>query len=324
MTLLITGPTGPVGQYILEQALVADEPVRVLALPEALHRVPYRNQITVVPGSLEDDEALAEALYSVDTVYHAATIGPPPQRTPEEMMRTNVDGTRRLLQACAGDIKRFVLISTVTVFTPHRTPDTWPVRAEADRLAHGGPQLAGWGQSMIDAEDFVLEASERYGMEYTILRPTVVCGRTAPFAESVVRDLMRNPDRAEQLNTAWGTMQWVHGVDVARAALIAGQHEAARNETFIVAGTEIVTAFSLLAELWDITHMAGEDNPFTELAREKRPPLRKFDIEKLRDAIGFTAEASVRNCLEELLGRYEFYSAASLKMPPEAGLLQLD
>ena len=45
---------------------------------------------------------------------------------------------------------------------------------------------------------------------------------------------------------------------------------------------------------------------------------------KLRDAIGFTAEASVRNCLEEVLGRYEFYSAASLKMPPEAGLLQLD
>ncbi|MGA7386145.1 MAG: hypothetical protein WBW81_16050, partial [Methylocella sp.] len=67
MTILITGPTGPVGQYILEQALVADEPVRVLAQPETLHRVPYRNQITVVPGTLEDDEALAGAVRSADT-----------------------------------------------------------------------------------------------------------------------------------------------------------------------------------------------------------------------------------------------------------------
>ena len=324
MTLLITGPTGPVGQYILEQALVADDPVRVLALPETLHRAPYRNQITVVPGSLEDGDALAEAVQSADTVYHAATIAPPPLRSPEDLYRTNVEGTRRLLEACAGDIRRFVLISTVTVFTPHPTPDTWPVRAEAPRLAHGNAQLAAWGQSMIEAEDLVLQASARYGMEYTILRPTVVCGRSAKFAESVIGELMRNPDRAEQLNTAWGTMQWIHGVDVARAALIAGRHPAARNESFILAGTEIVTTFSLLAALWEITHMAGGDNPFGYMAEARRPPLRKFDINKIRQAIGFTAEATVRQCLDELMGRYEFYSSDSLKMPKVPDSLQIE
>lgn len=324
MTILITGPTGPVGQYILEQALVADEPVRVLAQPETLHRVPYRNQITVVPGSLEDDEALAEAVRSADTVYHAATIAPPPQRAPEDLFLTNVGGTKRLLEACAGDIKRFVLISTVTVFTPHPTPDTWPVRTEAPRLAHGNAQLEAWGQSMIDAEDLVFEANEHYGMEYTILRPTVVCGRSAKFAESVVSGLMRNPERAEQLSAAWGTMQWVHGVDVARAALIAGQHPAARNKAFIVAGTEIVTTYSLLEMLWEVTHMEGGDNPFSGIAKEKCPPLRKFDIETIRDDLGFTAEATVRQCVEELLGLYEFYSSASLKMPESPGLLEIE
>lgn len=324
MTILITGPTGPVGQYILEQALVADEPIRVLAQPETLHRVPYRNQITVVPGCLEDDEALAEAVSSADTVYHVATVAPPPQRDPVEMRRTNVDGTRRVLEACAGDIKRLVLVSTVTVFTPHPTPDTWPVRAEAPRQAHGNAQLAAWGQSMIDAEDLVSEASERYGMEYTILRPTVVCGRIAKFATSVVTTLMRAPEHAEQLSAAWGTMQWVHGVDVARAALIAGRHPAARNETFIVAGTEIVTAFSLLETLWEITHMEGGDNPFSGLAKERRPPLRKFDTDKIQNALGFTAQATVRQCVEELLGLYEFYSSASLKMPQPPGALELE
>ncbi|MGA7385870.1 MAG: NAD(P)-dependent oxidoreductase, partial [Methylocella sp.] len=201
---------------------------------------------------------------------------------------------------------------------------TWPVRAEAPRLAHGNAQLAAWGQSMIDAEDLVYEANERYGMEYAILRPTVVCGRTAKFAESVISGLMRNPERAEQLNAAWGTMQWVHGVDVARAALIAGHDPAARNETFIVAGPEIVTAFGLLETLWEITHMEGGDNPFSGLAKEKQPPLRKFDIGKIQNALDFTAEATVRQCVEELLGLYEFYSSASLKMPQSPGVLQIE
>ena len=324
MTLLITGPTGPVGQYILEQSLVADEPVRVLTMPETLHRCPYRNQITVVPGMLEDDDALAEALEGVDIVFHAATVAPPPARDPKEMRATNVEGTRRLLEACAGDIKRFVLISSVTVFTPHPTPDTWPVVADASRAAHGNAQLEAWGQTMIEAEDLVMEASARYGMEYTILRPTVVVGRSAKFAEAVVRDLMRSPERAEQLNTAWGTMQWLHGVDMARAALLCGRHPGARNESFIIAGTEIVNSWTLLKTLWDISNMGVGDNPYTMAAESRLPPLRKFDIDKARDKIGFEAEASVRQCLEELLGRYEFYTADSLKMPKVAGLLQIE
>src|SRR5262245_45273603 len=183
MTVLLTGPTGAVGQYVIEQGLVRGLKLRVLALPETMHRVPQRNQLEIIPGDLGNDDAIAEAVRDIDTIFHTAVLSPPPARSIEEMTSVNTHGTRRLLEASAGRIRRFVFVSSVTVYTPHRTPDTWPVRAEAPRLAHGNAQLTAYGQSLIDAEDLVFEASKRYGMEYTIIRPTVVCGRSARFAE---------------------------------------------------------------------------------------------------------------------------------------------
>jgi nucleoside-diphosphate-sugar epimerase len=323
MTVLITGPTGAIGQYVLEQVLVGDVKVRVLALPETLHRVPYRNQIEMIPGALEDDDAVAEAVKDVEIVYHMATVSPPPFRQPDEMQRINADGIRRLLEACAGQIRRFVFMSSVNVYTPHRTSDTWPVRADAARLAHGNAQLTAYGQTMIEAEDYVRQASDRYGMEYTILRPTTVCGRTARFAEVVISDLMRNPARAEALNAMWGTMQWIHGSDVARAALAAGGHPGAKNEAFIVAGTEAMTTYSLLAQLWELTN-ANEPNPFAEAAEANRPPLRKFDIEKIHQTLEFTPVISLQHCLAEMLGRYEFYASTSLNLPAIPGTLEFE
>jgi nucleoside-diphosphate-sugar epimerase len=315
MTILITGPTGAIGHYVLEQVLAGDDKVRVLALPETLHRLPYRNQIETIPGAFEDDVALVDAVTGVDVVYHTATMSPPPVRRHEEMWRLNAEGTRRLLEACAGEVRRFVFMSSVNVHTPHRTPSTWPLRASADRLAHGNAQLIAYGEAMIAAEDYVFEASARYGMEYTILRPTTVCGRSARFAEMLIGDLMRNPDRAEPLNRIWGTMQWIHGSDVARAAIIAASHECAKNGAFIVAGTEPMTIFSLLAELWNLTH-ADAYNPFTEAAEANRPPCGKFDTETIQTALGFVPLISLQDCLAQLLGRYEFFTAASLDLPP--------
>ena len=323
MTILITGPTGPVGQYVVEQALKADEQVRVLAMPHTLHRLPYRNRIEIVPGSLANDDALAEAVRDVDIVFHTAIVSPPPARAPEELYQVNTLGTRRQLEACAGGISRFVFVGSVNVYTPHVTPDTWPVRDDAARLAHGNDQLVALGQSLIEAEDFVFEAHARYGMEYAVLRPTIVCGRTARFAEMTVRNVMRNPGQAGRIDSMWGTMQWVHGIDVARAALLAARHEAAANECFIVAGTEPVTSFSLLAELWDITNPL-EENPFAAAAGANTPPFCKFDISKLVELLGFTPEIPLRQCLAELLGRYDFFTAASLNLPSRPSVLEFE
>lgn len=313
MTSLVTGPTGPVGQYILEQLLVGDEPVRVLALPETMHRVPYRNRVEIVPGSLANATAVRRAAEDIDIVYHTAALMPPPARDPAEMRRVNCDGTRHLVDACLGKVRRLVFVSTVTVFTPHRTADTWPVTEAAARAAHGNQQLQDFGQSMIDAEDVLMDARARHGLEFCILRPTVICGRNARFAEMIVTSLLRQPAQAEPMNRMWGTMQWVHGSDVAAAALVAAARPAAANEVFIVAGDQSITSYDILAELWSIINPTERVNPYRAMADANSAGMRKFDYSKIRNALGFEPKVTIRQCLEEILGRIEFYSSTGLE-----------
>jgi NAD(P)-dependent dehydrogenase (short-subunit alcohol dehydrogenase family) len=126
---------------------------------------------------------------------------------------------------------------------------------------------------------------------------------------------MRNPDRAGQINDLMGPLQWVHGIDVARAALLAGNDERARNETFIVAGSECTTTFGLLALAWDISR-PSEANPFRVSAEAKQPPRRKIDTSKIEEVLGFKPTVSLRQSVEEIVQGKEIPVKASSTVTP--------
>ena len=313
MTALITGLTHPIGQYLLELACAQGLPVRALAGADASRP---GNGAELIAGTIDDDAALMAAVRNVRVVYHTALIA---QGTPQELRRVNAGGTRRLLEACGGDVGRFVLISTPAVYTSHPTEESWPVLADAPRQAHGPAPLLAYGESMIEAEDYVLEAHQRYAMEYCILRTATAWGRNA-YAASIIRFLMSAPERAEQMGNALGPMQWIHGLDAARAALLAGSHEAAANQAFLVAAAEAVTSHDLLRQLWDITRPT-EPNPFVEQAQARRPSRTKLDVSKIRESLGFEPAISLRQSLEEILGQAALSPAlgGALADVPQAG-----
>jgi nucleoside-diphosphate-sugar epimerase len=282
-----------------------------------MHRIPFRNRVEIVPGHLFDPITLEEALNGVDLVYHAATVGPAPGREPEELRQVNVEGTMRLLAAAKGRIRRIVFISTNNVYRPHPTPDTWPVVDDAPREAHGPPQQAMWGETMIAAEDVIFETCACESPEFTILRPTVVAGRTVGFVDRLVVDLLRDPGRADGIHRMWGQMQWVHGTDVGRLCLIAATHPAARNRCFLVAGAEPVTAFDVLAYLHTVCRPGEPENPYAAAALQANAGIPKFDISSAVEELGWQPEIGIRRCIEEVLGRLEFHTTASLQLPEE-------
>ena len=123
ITALVTDLTHPIGRHILDAAAARGQPCKVLASAEDLDETRGAELVT---GTIDDDAALLAAVRDVDVVYHTALIA---QGTPDKLRRVNVDGTRRLLEACAGDIRRFVLISTPAVYASHPTPirgRCWP------------------------------------------------------------------------------------------------------------------------------------------------------------------------------------------------------
>lgn len=314
MKVLVTGPTGAAGQYVLETLMTTGHSVRALALPDTLHRVNFRDRIEIVPGELSDQIALREAVKGVEVVFHTALISPPPVLTSETLSVVNIAGTRALLAACADTVRRFVLVSSAAVHAPHLSPAMWPVSDDALRMAHGNPQQTALGESLIAAEDIVLEAAARGRIEHTILRPTAVAGRNSSFVMAMISSIMQNPGNLEVGHRMWDMMQWVHGSDIGRAALLVADHAAARNQCMLVAGAEPVTVYDVQKLMWDVMNPGRSGNPFAGIAACNNIGLPKFEPRKLR-ALGWSPLVSVKQCIAEVLSRLEFDSSASLKMP---------
>ena len=107
--LLVTGATGKVGrafiQTFLEDARFADFKVRALCHSRALAP---RERLQVVRGSIEDRQAVDQAVAGVTHALHLATS----KETPESVMDVAVKGLFWLLEACrvSPAFRQFILI----------------------------------------------------------------------------------------------------------------------------------------------------------------------------------------------------------------------
>lgn len=109
---LVTGATGFVGWHVASKLLERGDRVRVLVRDAA--RLRELSGVEVVQGDLRDSESLARAVEGCGVVYHVAADYRLWTRDPAEMYRSNVDGTRHLLEAARRTgIERVVYTSTV-------------------------------------------------------------------------------------------------------------------------------------------------------------------------------------------------------------------
>lgn len=163
--ILVTGGAGFLGinlvRYLLDQGCTR---IRVLDLVDFDY--PEKEDITFIKGDIRDQETVQQAMQGVDWVVHSAAALPLYSR--EEIMSTDVDGTRILLNAAEEeDVDRFVHISSTAVYG---IPDHHPIK-ESDPLDGVGP----YGEAKVLAEEECLKARER-GMCVPILRPKSFIG----------------------------------------------------------------------------------------------------------------------------------------------------
>lgn len=108
---LVTGASGFVGWHVARKLLERGECVRALVRPSSRLR-----DLAAEPawGDLRDPESLARAVAGCGVVYHVAADYRLWARDPAELYRSNVDGTRNLLEAARrAGIERLVYTSTV-------------------------------------------------------------------------------------------------------------------------------------------------------------------------------------------------------------------
>lgn len=127
--LLITGGTGSFGSRFIKMLL---EETDVQAI-RSFSRDEHKNQalldkfgksdrFDVRVGDLRDKERIKKALYNIDWVVHAAALKQVPmgELEPFEFIKTNIEGTRNLIEAVneSNRIEKLLLVSTDKAVNP--------------------------------------------------------------------------------------------------------------------------------------------------------------------------------------------------------------
>ncbi|GAB6983366.1 NAD-dependent epimerase/dehydratase family protein [Prevotella dentasini] len=178
--ILITGATGFIGSFIVEEALRQGMETWAAIRSTSSRKYLQDPRIHFIELDFSSEHQLCEALaeHHFDYVVHAAGVTKCLNR--EDFFRVNTDSTRHLadaLTATGQPLQRFVYLSSLSIFGAIR--ESKPYR-EIEPTDTPRPNTA-YGKSKLKAEEYLsqlLSAREGLGkgFPYVILRPTGVYG----------------------------------------------------------------------------------------------------------------------------------------------------
>src|ERR1700737_774841 len=191
MLAFVTGATGFLGSHVARVLAEQGAKLRLLVRPSSDLRNLQGLNAETATGDLRDRESLETAMAGCDTVFHVAADYRLWVRDPEQMYRSNVEGTRAILAAARKKGGRSVVCTSSGAtmgFTAKRhPPDEESPVALAAMTGH-------YKRSKFMAEQLALEAG-RAGMRVVVVNPTTPVGeqdvKPTPTGRIVVDFLKR-------------------------------------------------------------------------------------------------------------------------------------
>ncbi len=173
MKILVTGASGFIGSFIVEEALRQGMETWAAVRPSSSKKYLQDERIHFINLNLSSKEELMSQLSGreFDYVVHAA--GVTKCLHANDFYKVNTDGTKNLVDAIISlglPIKRFVLISSLSVFGAIREKQPYMEITEHDIPK---PNTA-YGKSKWEAERYLDSLGSQF--PYIILRPTGVYG----------------------------------------------------------------------------------------------------------------------------------------------------
>lgn len=177
--ILITGGNGFIASHLVDSLAISGYKVTVLDVyPRPYDVLPQG--VRFVQGSLQDVHLIRRMLedHQIELVYHAAwaNIGETALKDPAADVQTNLVASINLLNACCDTgVKRVVYFSSGG--TVYGLPKHIPIPED-----HPTDPINAYGITKLMVEKYLRMFHHLYGLEYTILRPSVPYGpRQNPF-----------------------------------------------------------------------------------------------------------------------------------------------
>ncbi len=173
MKILVTGASGFIGSFIVEEALRQGMETWAAVRPSSSKRYLQDKRIHFINLNLSSKDELTTQLegHEFDYVVHAA--GATKCLHAEDFYKVNTEGTRNLVDALVTlkmPLKRFVFVSSLSVFGAIHEEQPYQEITEQDTPK---PNTA-YGKSKWEAEQYLDSLGIQF--PYIILRPTGVYG----------------------------------------------------------------------------------------------------------------------------------------------------
>ena len=233
-SILITGSSGFIGSFIVEEALRRDMEVWAAVRKSSSRTFLTDSRLHFIELSLSDRHTLETQLagHQFDYVVHAAGVTKCIHT--EDFHRVNYEGTRHLVEALIATgmpLKRFIYLSSLSVFGPIKEQQPYEAILESDTPL---PNTA-YGRSKLAAEQWLDSlAAQGIRLPYVILRPTGVYGPRERDYFMMAKSIRQHMDFSVGFQQQDITFIYVD--DVVQAVFLALDHGATGRKYFLSDG----------------------------------------------------------------------------------------
>ncbi len=251
---LVIGANGFLGSHVTRQLVAGaaaaatsgggGHDIRVMVRPNAMTIGIDDLPVTRFAGDIWDNDTLRDAMRGVDDVYYCVVDTRGWLRDPAPLFRTNVDGTRNVLEVAKNaDLRKFVFTSSYVTVGRRRGHRA----SEDDIIVDRG--LTPYVRSRVQAENIVLQYAKEHGL------PAVAMCVSTTYGSG---DWGRTPHGAIIAGAAFGKLPFVMsgieleavGVDDAARALILAADRGRVGERYLISEKMISNA--------DVVRIAAE------------------------------------------------------------------
>jgi len=241
---LVIGANGFLGSHVTRQLIADGHEVRAMVRPNAMTVGIDDLPVTRFHGDIWDNDTLREAMTGVDDVYYCVVDARGWLRDPAPLFRTNVDGTRNVLEiAKDAGLHRFIYTSSYVTVGRRRGH----IASEDDTIVDRG--LTPYVRSRAQAENIVLKYATQHGL------PAVAMCVSTTYGSG---DWGRTPHGAIIAGAAFGKLPFVMsgieleavGVDDAARAMILAAERGRQGERYLISDKMISNA--------DVVRIAAE------------------------------------------------------------------
>ena len=311
MRYLVTGGAGFIGSHLVERLIARGDQVVVfdnLSTGSAVNLSGIKEKITFQEGNVLKKVVIDELVSESDFVVHlAAALGVfNIVNKPLESLKTNLQGSEVVLEACDKYRKPVLIASTSEIYGKN---DKVPLNEEDDRII-GHPLKSRWSYSEAKAVDeslayfYYLENKLpiRIVRFFNTVGPRQV-GHYGMVVPRFVSAALKN----ESLSVYGSGEQircFCHVDDAVRAMLLVMDSEKAVGQVFNVGNNKQITIMELAKKVIELT---GSSSSIEKIAYEKAYPegfedmqRRVPDISKIKQVLGWTPEINLDQIIKDI------------------------